>query len=356
MVEGLIGRKVGMTQTFDDAGNAIPVTVIKAGPCTVVQKKTEEKEGYSVLQLSFIEEKGKKRPPKPLVGHYTKSGIPPAKMLREFRFRTQAEVKEGDQFFVDIFQVGERVRVVGTSKGKGFAGVIKRWGFHGGKASHGSMFHRKPGSIGASAFPSRVVKGKKLPGQMGDQRVTVKNLIVVEADRDNNLLVVKGAVPGARGGYVLIKKEDFRPEEPEPERAKLGSNWLLGEVKRIENDHNIDTVDFSEKVSPEKLVELTSLVVRGSVSGTAAKTVLEEMFNTGKSAEEIISREGLKQISDTQEIENTIIEVLKSNVQAVADYKAGKTSALTFLVGQVMKATRGRANPKLVNELLKKKL
>lgn len=220
MVEGLIGRKVGMTQTFDDAGNVIPVTVIKAGPCTVVQKKTEEKEGYSVLQLSFIEEKGKKRPPKPLVGHYTKSGIPPAKMLREFRFRTQAEIKEGDQFFVDIFQVGERVRVVGTSKGKGFAGVIKRWGFHGGKASHGSMFHRRPGSIGASAFPSRVVKGKKLPGQMGDQRVTVKNLIVVEADRDNNLLVVKGAVPGARGGYVLIKKEDFRPEEPEPERAK----------------------------------------------------------------------------------------------------------------------------------------
>ncbi len=220
MVEGLIGRKVGMTQTFDDAGNVIPVTVIKAGPCTVIQKKTEEKDGYSVLQLSFVEEKGKKRPSQPLVGHYAKSGIPPAKILREFRFRTQAEVKEGDQFFVDIFQVGERVRVVGTSKGKGFAGVMKRWGFHGGKASHGSMFHRAPGSIGASAFPSRVVKGKKLPGQMGDQKVTVKNLTVVEADRDNNLLLVKGAVPGARGGYVLIKKEDFHPDEPEPERAK----------------------------------------------------------------------------------------------------------------------------------------
>jgi aspartyl-tRNA(Asn)/glutamyl-tRNA(Gln) amidotransferase subunit B len=143
---------------------------------------------------------------------------------------------------------------------------------------------------------------------------------------------------------------------PEPEIAKLGSNWLLGEVKRIENDHDIDTVDFSEKVSPEKLVELTSLVARGSVSGTTAKTVLEEMFNTGKSAEEIISREGLGQISDTQEIENTVIEVLNSNAQAVADYKAGKETALKFLVGQVMKATRGRANPKLVNELLKKKL
>ncbi|MCK4758658.1 MAG: 50S ribosomal protein L3 [Candidatus Aminicenantes bacterium] len=220
MVEGLIGRKVGMTQTFNDAGNVIPVTVIKAGPCTVIQKKTEEKDGYSVLQLSLVEEKGEKKPSKPLIGHYTKSGIPPAKILREFRFRTQAEVKEGDQFFVDIFQVGERVRVVGTSKGKGFAGVIKRWGFHGGKASHGSMFHRSPGSIGASAYPSRVVKGKKLPGQMGDQRITVKNLTVIEADRDNNLLVLKGTVPGARGGYVLIKKEDFHPEEPEPERAK----------------------------------------------------------------------------------------------------------------------------------------
>lgn len=121
---------------------------------------------------------------------------------------------------MDIFQVGEKVHVIGTSKGKGFAGVIKRWGFHGGKASHGSMFHRKPGSIGASAYPSRVVKGKKLPGQMGNQRVTVKNLIVIEADKDNNLLLVKGAVPGANGGYLLIKKVDFRPEELEPERAK----------------------------------------------------------------------------------------------------------------------------------------
>lgn len=220
MVEGLIGRKIGMTQTFDETGNAIPVTVIKAGPCTVIQKKTKEKDGYSALQLGFVEEIGNKRPSKPLVGHYSKSGIPPAKLLREFRFKEQEEVKEGDQFFVDIFQVGDQVCVRGTSKGKGFAGVMKRWGYHGGKASHGSMFHRRPGSIGASAFPSRVVKGKKLPGQMGNQRVTVKNLTVIEADRDNNLLMVRGAVPGANGGYLLIKKVDFRPEEPEPKRAK----------------------------------------------------------------------------------------------------------------------------------------
>ncbi len=248
MVEGLIGRKVGMTQTFDDAGNVIPVTVIKAGPCTVIQKKTEEKDGYSVLQLSLVEEKGEKKPSKPLVGHYMKSGIPPAKILREFRFRTQAEVKEGDQFFVDIFQVGERVRVVGTSKGKGFAGVIKRWGFHGGKASHGSMFHRSPGSIGASAFPSRVVKGKKLPGQMGDQRITVKNLTVIEADRDNNLLVVKGTVPGARGGYVLIKKEDFHPEEPEPERAKPAQP----QAEKPEPEEKKAEKPAPEEVRPEK--------------------------------------------------------------------------------------------------------
>lgn len=220
MVEGLIGRKIGMTQTFDDDGNAVPVTVIKAGPCTVIQKKTKEKDGYSVLQLSFMEERGKKKPSKPLIGHYSKSGIPPGKILQEFKFKELGEVKEGDQFFVDIFQVGEKVDVVGTSKGKGFAGVMKRWGFHGGKASHGSMFHRSPGSIGASAFPSRVVKGKKLPGQLGNQRVTTKNLIVVEADKDNDLLVVKGAIPGAKGGYLLIKKADFRPEEPVSEREK----------------------------------------------------------------------------------------------------------------------------------------
>jgi len=220
MVEGLIGKKIGMTQTFDEVGNVVPVTVIKAGPCTVIQKKTKEKDGYSAIQLTLVEETGRKKPIRPLIGHYAKSGIPPGKVLREFQFSEQAEVKEGDQFFVDIFQIGEKVDVLGTSKGKGFAGVVKRWGFHGGKDSHGSMFHRAPGSIGASAFPSRVVKGKKLPGHMGTQQVTVKNLTVIEADRENNLLVVKGAVPGAKGVYVLIKKVGFQPEAPLPKRVK----------------------------------------------------------------------------------------------------------------------------------------
>ncbi len=220
MVEGLIGKKIGMTQTFDEGGNVVPVTVIKAGPCTVIQKKTKEKDGYSAIQLTLVEETGKKKPSRPLAGHYAKSGIPPGKVLREFQFSEQAEVKEGDQFFVDVFQVGEKVDVLGTSKGKGFAGVVKRWGFHGGKDTHGSMFHRAPGSIGASAFPSRVVKGKRLPGHMGTQRVTVKNLTVIEADRENNLLLVRGAVPGAKGIYVLIKKVGFQPEAPVPKRAK----------------------------------------------------------------------------------------------------------------------------------------
>jgi large subunit ribosomal protein L3 len=221
MIEGLIGKKIGMTQTFDEKGNVAPITVIRVGPCTVIQKKTKEKDGYSALQLGLIEEKGRKKATKPLVGHYEKSGVPPMKILREFQFAKKGEVKEGDQFFVDIFQVGEKVDVVGMSKGKGFAGVVKRWGFHGGKVSHGSMFHRRPGSTGASAFPSRVTKGKKLPGQLGNSRVTVKNLMVIQADKENNLLVVKGAVPGASGGYLLIKKVNFHPEAPIPDQIKV---------------------------------------------------------------------------------------------------------------------------------------
>lgn len=215
MVEGLLGKKIGMSQGFDKEGNVIPLTLIKAGPCTVIQKKTKEKDGYSALQLGFIEEKGVKKPSKPLLGHLKKSKASPLKVLKEFRFDEQSTIKEGDQFFVDIFQEGEKVHVVGTSKGKGFAGVLKRWGFKGGKASHGSMFHRAPGSVGASAFPSRVVKGKKLPGHMGQKRVTVKNLTVIQADKENNLLVVKGAIPGAGGDYLLIKKVNFQAKRLE---------------------------------------------------------------------------------------------------------------------------------------------
>ncbi len=211
MVEGLIGKKVGMTQTFDEKGNVIPVTVFEAGPCAVVQMKTRDKDGYSAVQLALIEEKKNKKN-KPLAGHLKKANIPDVKLIREFRFLEGSEIKEGTQILADLFAEGERVHVTGTSKGKGFAGVVKRWGFHGGKKTHGSMFHRRPGSTGASAYPSRVIKGKKLPGHMGTDRVLVKNLKVVQVEKDSNLLVLKGSVPGAKGGYVLIKKAGFHPE------------------------------------------------------------------------------------------------------------------------------------------------
>jgi large subunit ribosomal protein L3 len=209
MVEGLIGKKVGMSQRFDDDGNVIPVTIIKAGPCTVVQKKTRERDGYAAIQLGFVEEKGVRRPSKPQLGHFKKSGVPVVRKLQEVGCTETSELKEGDQVLVDIFEVGEKIHIIGTSKGKGFAGVVKRHHFAGGGAAHGSMFHRAPGSIGASSYPSRVVKGMRMGGHMGDARTTVRNLTVVETDKDNNLLVVRGAVPGARGGYILIKKGRF---------------------------------------------------------------------------------------------------------------------------------------------------
>lgn len=253
MIEGLIGKKIGMTQIFDEEGNVAPITVIKVGPCTVIQKKTREKDGYSAVQLGLVEEKGRKKATKPLVGHYEKSGVPPMKILKEFQFAEKGEVKEGDQFFVDIFQIGENVNVVGMSKGKGFAGVVKRWGFHGGKATHGSMFHRRPGSTGASAYPSRVMKGKKLPGHMGNKRVTVKNLKVIQADKENNLLVVKGAVPGARGGYLLIKKAYFHPESPIPDQIK--AEQPVPEKSKPEEskpEHRKPEEPKTEQVQPKK--------------------------------------------------------------------------------------------------------
>lgn len=216
MVEGLIGKKIGMTQTFDDKGNVIPVTVIEAGPCTVIQMKTVEKDGYSAVQIGLIEDKEQKSN-KPMAGHLKKAGVNAAKIIREFHFDEGSDVKEGSQFFADIFNEGDKVSVVGVSKGKGFAGVVKRWGFHGGRRTHGSMFHRRPGSTGASAYPSHVFKGKKLPGHMGDDRVTVRNLKVIQVEKDKNLLVISGSVPGASGGYVLIKKVDFNPV---PEQTK----------------------------------------------------------------------------------------------------------------------------------------
>jgi large subunit ribosomal protein L3 len=205
-VQGIIGRKVGMTQVYAEDGRAIPVTVIEAGPCVVVQRKSKQKDGYSAVQLGLVERRTLKRASKPIKGHFEKAGLPPCRVLREFRVEDAAELKVGDKVSVALFAPGDTVKVTGISKGKGFQGVVKRHHFRGGAATHGSMFHRAPGSIGASAYPSRVLKGMRAAGHMGAERVSVRNLSVVRVDADKNILVVRGSVPGAGGGYLTIAK------------------------------------------------------------------------------------------------------------------------------------------------------
>ena len=208
MVNGILGIKVGMTQLFEKDGTAVPATVIKAGPCVVVQKKTAALDGYNAVQLGLVEFVAEKRVTKPMQGHFKKASVSPAKFLKEFRLQDSAEATlVGEKVLVDQFSPSDLVDISGVSKGKGFAGVIKRHNFRGGAATHGSMFHRAPGSIGASAFPSRVLKGMRAAGHMGQDNVTAKNLRVVRVDVEQNLLIVRGAVPGSNGGYVVIRKK-----------------------------------------------------------------------------------------------------------------------------------------------------
>ena len=195
-----------MTQIFSDDGVVHPVTVIQAGPCLVVQRKTGEKEGYDAIQIGLVEERPMRRVSQPMHGHFQKAGVAPMRRLMEFAVTSEDEVKAGDQLKVDIFSADDYVDVVGTSKGKGFQGVIKRHGFGGGRATHGSMFHRAPGSIGQASDPSRVFPGTRLPGRTGGHRVTGKNLRVVKVDAENNLLYVRGAVPGPNNGYVAVRR------------------------------------------------------------------------------------------------------------------------------------------------------
>ena len=206
MVTGIIGRKVGMTQIFDPDGVVHPATVIKAGPCVVVQSKGAPTDGYEAVQLGLVEERPAKTR-KPLAGHYRKAGVPPTRVRREVRLVPGGEApKTGEQVLVSIFNSGERVDVIGQGRGKGFQGVVKRHHFAGGAATHGSMFHRAPGSIGASSYPSRVIKGMRAAGRMGGGRVTIRNLKVLRVDPDNHLLIVEGGIPGAPSGYVLVRK------------------------------------------------------------------------------------------------------------------------------------------------------
>ena len=209
MIEGLIGKKVGMTQIFTDDGIVIPVTIVKAGPCLIVQKKGENEKNLNKVQLGFVEDKKVKNVTKPMMGHFDKAKVPPTKMLREF-FIDNDEHKVGDSVKVDIFKENEKVNLVGVTKGKGFQGVVRRWNFGGGPKSHGSMHHRRPGSIGMCAFPGEVIKGQKMPGRMGGENKTVKGLKVVKIDLENDLILIKGAVPGFNGNYVYILKDSFK--------------------------------------------------------------------------------------------------------------------------------------------------
>ncbi len=204
MKKAILGTKVGMTQIFGENGELIPVTVVLAGPCTVVQKKTTETDGYEAVQVGFGEIKEKKLN-KPAKGHFAKADVANKKYLREFRLEDCSALNVGDEIKADIFEAGEKIDVTGISKGKGFAGPMKRWGLHRGPMAHGSGYHRGSGSMGACSNPGRVMKGKKLPGHMGVVKVTVQNLEVVKVDTENNLILLKGAVPGNKGGLVTIR-------------------------------------------------------------------------------------------------------------------------------------------------------
>ncbi len=225
MVTGIIGKKVGMTQVFGQDGTATPGTVIKAGPCVVVQRKTAATDGYESVQIGLVDGAPAK-PRKPLAGHYKKANVPPTRMLREVKLAKDGDPKVGDQILVTMFENGERVDIIGTSRGKGFQGVVKRHHFAGGAATHGSMFHRAPGSIGASSYPSRVIKGMRMGGRMGGKRITTLNLKVVSIDADQNLLLLHGAVPGAPNGVVLVRRAIAKKKDPQPqaEKAKKGKS------------------------------------------------------------------------------------------------------------------------------------
>lgn len=201
---GLIGKKIGMTQVFGDRGEVSPVTILETGPCSIIQKKTKAGDGYQALQLGF-EDKKESRVNKPLRGHFSKAGVKPKRVIRELPVNNLDDYQVGDEIKVDIFNAGDHVDITGISKGRGFSGVMKRWGFSGGPASHGAhKSHRRPGAIGMNS--PRIFKGKKMPGRMGARRVTCQSLKVVKVNLEKNLLEVKGAVPGANGGYLLIRK------------------------------------------------------------------------------------------------------------------------------------------------------
>ena len=204
MQKAILAKKLGMTQIFDEAGKVIPVTVIEAGPNAVIQKKTVENDGYEAVQVGFVDLKEKKTN-KPTKGHFAKAGVTPKKFIKEFRLDDVSALNVGDEIKADIFEAGEKVDVAGITKGKGYAGTIKRWGQHRGPMTHGSGYHRGPGSMGMCSDPGRVFKGKRLPGHMGVERVTIQNLAVVRVDAEKNIILIKGGLPGPKGGLLIVK-------------------------------------------------------------------------------------------------------------------------------------------------------
>lgn len=208
-VHGILGKKVGMTQIFASDGTAVPVTVVQAGPCLVVQKKTADRDGHDAVQIGLVESRPDRRANRAARGRFEKAGVAPMRTLAEFRLDSGDELKPGDKVLCDTFKEQDHVDVIGVSKGKGFAGVVRRHHFRGGAATHGSMFHRAPGSIGPSAFPSRVYPGTRSSGRLGGRQATSKNLVVVRVDSEKNLLYIKGAVPGARNSVVKIVRSSF---------------------------------------------------------------------------------------------------------------------------------------------------
>lgn len=204
-MKALLGKKLGMTQIFSEDDRLIPVTVVEAGPCVVTQVKTEKNDGYSAIQIGY-EDVEERKTKKPLKGHFEKANVTPKRYLAEIRLEEPGEFKSGDKLTADIFSAGDKADIVGISKGKGFQGVMKRHGFSGGPAGHGSHFHRAPGSVGASSFPSRVVKGRRMAGRMGGERVTSMNLEIVKVDPEQNIILLRGAVPGGKGSLIMIKQ------------------------------------------------------------------------------------------------------------------------------------------------------
>lgn len=255
---GILGEKVGMSQVFSEKGEALPVTVIKAGPCFVVQKKSDSKEGYNAIQLGYGKRKEKSLN-KPERGHFEKAKVGSLKYLREFRVENVDEYQLGQEIRVDMFKVGDYVDVKGTSKGKGFAGGVKRWGFRGGPASHGSGHHRRVGSIGASSFPSRVLPGTKMPGRMGGNSSVTKKLEVVKIIPEENLILVKGAIPGVKKGLVVISKSKKQRKQETQEKQEIQEKKEKEKKeekqKKQETQEKQETQKKQEKQEPQETQE-----------------------------------------------------------------------------------------------------